>query len=108
VDIGDTCNSSRAAAPWHIRAVRVVAQALPLEYAGHFDTRQLDGQVAPVAGNDTLLSRVWWAGAMTAKLTMGTAQLGKSHDDLFGVDCILQQRHLNCQGPGLCLQAHSC
>ena len=46
-------------APWHISAVRVVAQTMPVPYAGSFS----------VAG-DALLTGVWWTAALGPKLNM--------------------------------------
>ena len=80
VQIGNTCNttSEARAATWHIRGVHVVAQALPVPYAGHFSSRNdnRDSIDSTTTDSDSILSQVWWAGALTSKLTMGTDQLG--------------------------------
>ena len=53
-------NMSASSRPWHIAALRGVAQTLPVRYAASFES----------VGDDEL-TRVWWTGAYCPKLNMG-------------------------------------
>ena len=57
-------NASASGTPWHITAIRVVAQTLPVPYAAGFS-----------APDDALLTRSWWVGAYCPKLNMGSLPL---------------------------------
>lgn len=75
-------NSSAGGRPWHITALRVVAQVLPVAYEGGFS-----------APNDTLLTQSWWVGAYCPKLNMASLPMpGALSPSVFMLNAILMWR----------------
>jgi hypothetical protein len=75
-------NQSASGKPWHITAIRVVAQTLPVPYAAGFS-----------APDDALLTRAWWVGAYCPKLNMGALPLsGSVPPSVFMLNAILVWR----------------
>lgn len=82
VRFGFVIISGRPSRPWHITAIRAVAQTLPVAYTGAFES-----------SDDSMLTRAWYTGAYCPKLNMvGPPLPGAVPPSVFMLDAILISR----------------